>query len=304
MPGERKKVVSVSLGSSKRDSKVEIEMMGIPFILQRVGTDGDFERAKNLIRDLDGEVDAIGLGGIDLYLVTGIKRYVVKDAKKLADVAKVTPVVDGAFLKHALEREAILQLQREGLVDFKGMKVLQVSAVDRIGMASALGSLAKEIVYGDLMFAFGFPIPMRSMRAVNFLGFLFLPLICRLPFKMLYPTGAEQEKPGKPRFPQYFQWADLIAGDFHYIRRYAPPELPGKIVLTNTTTPADVEWLRQKGVKMLITTTPAIQGRSLGVNVWEGVVVSLLGKRAEEISEEEYIETMRKIGWAPRVEML
>lgn len=302
MPGKR--VVSVSLGSSKRDSRVEIELAGIPYVMERVGTDGDFQKALSLIRELDGKVDAIGLGGIDLYLITGWKKYIIRDAKKLADAAKLTPITDGAFLKLVLEKEAITLLQTRGIVDFKKAKVLQITAVDRFGMASALASLAKEIVFGDLMFSFGIPLPMRSMRAVNILGFLFLPFICRLPFKMLYPTGAEQEKPGEPKFGRFFQWADVIAGDFHYIRRYSPPELPGKIVITNTTTVNDVELLRRKGVKMLITTTPAIQGRSFGVNVWEGAVVSFLGKPAAEISEEEYLEVMYSFGWQPRVEVL
>lgn len=302
MPGKR--VVSVSLGSSKRDSRVEIELAGVPYIMERIGTDGDFQKALSLIREIDGKVDAIGLGGIDLYLITGWKKYIIRDAKKLADAAKVTPITDGAFLKLVLEKEAIMSLQNQGVVNFKEAKVLQITAVDRFGMASALASLAKEIVFGDLMFAFGVRIPMRSIRAVNILGFLFLPFICRLPFKMLYPTGAEQEKPPKPKFAEFFQWADVIAGDFHYIRRYSPPELPGKIVITNTTTVQDVDYLKQKGVKMLITTTPAIQGRSFGVNVWEGAVVSYLGKPADAISEEEYLEVMRSFGWQPRVEVL
>lgn len=297
-------MVSVSLGSSKRDSRVEIELAGIPYVMERIGTDGNFQKALSLIKQLDGKVDAIGLGGIDLYLVTGWKRYVIRDAKRLADAAKVTPVVDGAFLKLALEKEAIMTLQNEGVVDFRRSRVLQITAVDRFGMASALASLAKEIVFGDLMFAFGVRVPMRSIRAVNILGFLFLPFICRLPFKMLYPTGEQQEKPSKPKFVEFFQWADVIAGDFHYIRRYSPPELPGKIVITNTTTVEDVEFLRRKGVKMLITTTPAIKGRSFGVNVWEGAVVSYLGKPADAISEEEYLRVMRSFGWQPRVEVL
>ncbi len=301
MPGKR--VVSVSLGSSKRDSRVEIELAGIPYVMERIGTDGDFQKAISLIRELDGKVDAIGLGGIDLYLITGWKKYIIRDAKKLADAAKVTPITDGAFLKLVLEKEAIKSLQNQDIVNFKEAKVLQITAVDRFGMASALASLAKQIVFGDLMFAFGVRLPMRSLRAVNILGFLFLPIICRLPFKMLYPTGEAQEKPPKPKFVEFFQWADVIAGDFHYIKRYSPPELPGKIVITNTTTVEDVELLRQKGVKILITTTPAIQGRSFGVNVWEGAVVSFLGKPADAISEEEYLEVMRSFGWKPRVEV-
>ena len=32
-----------------------------------------------------------------------------------------------------------------------------------------------------------------------------------------------------PRHGKYYAWADVIAGDFHYIRRNMPPDLRGKI---------------------------------------------------------------------------
>ena len=73
-----KKVVSVSLGSSKRDHKVIANMAGEEFEISRVGTDGDFERALSVIGELDGNVDAIGLGGIDVYLYAGDTRYAIQ----------------------------------------------------------------------------------------------------------------------------------------------------------------------------------------------------------------------------------
>jgi hypothetical protein len=95
-----KRVVSVSLGSSRRDSVAEVEVLGEKVVLERRGTDGDFQGAICLIRELDGKVDAIGLGGIDLYLVAGGRRYAIRDAQKLKEAAKKTPVVDGSGLKH------------------------------------------------------------------------------------------------------------------------------------------------------------------------------------------------------------
>jgi len=41
--------------------------------------------------------------------------------------------------------------------------------------------------------------------------------------------------------------------------------------LTNTTTSENVEELKKRGVSLLITTTPVIEGRSFGTNVLEGV---------------------------------
>ena len=44
-------------------------------------------------------------------------------------------------------------------------------------------------------------------------------------------------------------WATVIAGDCHYIKRYMPARLDGKVICTNTTTAEDVEQFRRAGVR-------------------------------------------------------
>jgi len=72
------------------------------------------------------------------------------------------------------------------------------------------------------------------------LGRALLPIITRLPFQLIYPTGEKQDKTS-PKQRRWLEWADIIAGDFHYIRRNLPDNLEGKVVLTNTTTEEDRE---------------------------------------------------------------
>jgi hypothetical protein len=99
-----------------------------------------------------------------------------------------------------------------------------------------------------------------------------------------------------------YRWAEVIAGDFHLIRRYMPPQLPGKVVLTNTVTAADVEDLRRRGVALLVTTTPEMGGRSFGTNVIEAVLVAASGRRPEELRPEDYLDWMQRAGFQARVE--
>jgi hypothetical protein len=74
---------------------VETEFMGETFKIERIGTDGNWNDAVNLIRRLDGKVDAFGMGGISLFIYAGDKKYVLRDAKKLLNEARKTPMVDG-----------------------------------------------------------------------------------------------------------------------------------------------------------------------------------------------------------------
>jgi len=302
-----KRVVSVSLGSARGDKTVRTTLLGEEFEISRIGTNGDMARFAELVREFDGKVDAIGLGGIDLYLVTGRRRYVVRDAARLARNAKVTPVVDGSGIKNTLERETVEWLQREGVIDFSTKNVLVVAAVDRFGMGEAIGRLAKSVVYGDLMFAVGVPIPMRSWTTIRILGFLFLPILVRLPFKWLYPTGEKQDV-NTPKYESYFRWADVIAGDYKYIGRYMPTAqsgaLRGKTVITNTLTQADIEDLAARGVDLVVTSTKEFDGRTFATNIVEGIIVTLAGKRPEEMSPQDYMDVLCKLDWQPTVRKL
>ncbi len=301
-----KKVVSVSLGSSRGDFSVRACYLDQEFEISRVGVNGDLTAYAGKLRDLDGKVDAIGLGGIDMYIFAGGRRYVLKDARKLAGNVSQTPVVDGSGLKNTLERRTMKMLKDEHIVDFESSNTLVVCAVDRFGMAEAVAAAGGPAVYGDLMFNLGLPFPVRSFANVRTLAAVLLPVITRLPFTWIYPTGEKQDK-SVPKFGWAYSWADIIVGDGHLIKRHMPAEpgsLTGKTIITNTTTLAFREELHARGVSRLITTTPSFQGRSPGTNVMEGVLVAATGRRPEELTVDDYNHMLDDLQWKPEVTRL
>lgn len=299
-----KRVVGISLGSSKRDGKYSVEILSEEFEISRIGTDGDMKRFAELMAELDGKVDAIGLGGIDRYLWVGSRRYTLRDGDRLARIAKVTPVVDGSGVKNTLERRTIEYLQSNSIVDFPGRKVLVVCATDRFGMAQAIAELTDTVIFGDLMFSVGVPIPLKSYAAVKLAANALLPIVRLVPFQWLYPTGEKQEKT-VPKYQKYYEWADVIAGDFHIIRRTMPaPEsgaLEGKVLITNTVTPADTRMMIERKIRMLVTSTPEYNGRYIATNIYEGVLVTLLDKRPEEVTVEDYDGLLKRMKWRPTI---
>ena len=290
-----KRVVSVSLGSSKRNKKSQFIFLGQEFELERIGTDGDMKRFAEMFHELDGKVDAMGVGGADIYLVAGERKYTFREIAACVSGVK-TPIVDGGGLKHTLERKAINLLQE--VVDFPREKALIVSAVDRYGMAQAIDEVCPDVVYGDLMFGVGMPIPLRSYRAVDRLGKILLPVITMLPFKWFYPTGDKQEK-RTPKFPKLWAERTFIGGDSLIILRYAPDRLDGKTILTQSVRAKDIEFFRSSGLKRLITTTPVIGGETFATNVMEAALVAYLEKA--QPTPEDYQEVLNRIGWRPDV---
>lgn len=295
-----KYILSVSLGSSKRDHAFETEFMGEMFHIERIGTDGDFARAIKLIEENDGKVDAFGMGGIDLYVYIAGKKYTIRDAKRLVAAAKKTPMVDGSGLKNTLERKCILEVQEKGIVDLKGKKVLMVCAVDRFGMAEAFEEVGAKLTLGDFIYTVGIPLPLHSLKTLRIVGGIAAPFVVKMPFDKIYPTG-EKQNDIIPKYSKYYYRADVIAGDFNYIRRYLPEKLNGQVIITNTTTRDDMILLKQRGVSKVITTTPDMGGRSFGTNVIEALMITLMKKPLDQIAPEDYYVMLNELDLKPGV---
>ena len=297
-----KRAVSVSIGSSKRDKAVEIELLGQKIRIERIGTDGDMEKAAQLFRELDGVVDAFGLGGADLGVQTDRRYYPLYSIRPIVRYVKKTPLVDGAGLKNTLEGQLAPFIDRHLGANLAGRRALITSSVDRWGMAMSFQGAGYECVFGDLMFSLGIPIPLRSVASIRLLATILMPIAGRLPFEWVYPTGEKQEV-RVPKWERYYNWASVVAGDCHYVRRHMPDHLEGKVIATNTTTPEDVELFRQAGVRHLVTSTPVFEGRSFGTNMLEAALVAVAGK-GRTLTHDELALMLGQLGMEPQLQTL
>jgi hypothetical protein len=273
-----KRAVSISIGSSKRNKQVLIELFGEQVLIERIGTDGDLEKARQLFEELDGVVDALGVGGGLLGLMVGERWYPMHSLLPLVKNVRKTPLVDGTGLKMTLERRAVFLADQTLKTRIRSRTALVMTAVDRWGMAQGALEAGYRCVFGDLLYSLSLPIPLHTERSIKMMAAMIAPIICRLPFHWVYPIGKSQEK-RKPMFPKYFDEAGVIMGDCHYIWKHMPDHLEGRVIITNTTTPDDVAFFQRCGVSYLVTTTPVYEGRSFGTNMMEAAIIAASGRK-------------------------
>jgi hypothetical protein len=300
-----KRAVSISIGSSKRNKAVMVTLLGEEISIERIGTDGDMEAAALKYRELDGKVDAFGVGGADLGLLVDDKWYRLYSVEKMVRFIKETPVVDGTGLKNSLEKKAAAFVETklgEYIQKNGGKRVFEMTGADRWGLTHGFVEAGYECTFGDFMFSLGINIPLHTEKQLKTLAAIVMPIAGRLPFEWVYPVGEKQEE-RKPKYPKWFRWGTVIAGDCHYIKRYMPDDMQGKVVVTNTTTPQDVELFKKCGVKYLVTTTPVLEGRSFGTNMMESALIALSGKK-RVLTHDEYEEMLTRLGFVPSLQEL
>lgn len=303
-----KKILSISVGSSSRDHTTRHVFLGEECELSRQGTDGDFNKAVQRYADMDGKVDAFGVGGLEFYLRVGTRRYYFRDVSRIRRAVKISKIGDGNGVKGLLERRAFAALEKylneKEDKTLKGMPALLTTAVDRYGMGEAMVDAGLDLTIGDLMFTLGLPFPVRSLSTVRLLGAILLPIITRMPFQWFYALGAEQDKPPQPKWEQYYGQAAVLGGDFIQIRQYMPDDLTGKIIVTNTTTEKNVEELKARNLHILVTVTPRLEGRSFGTNVMEATLLALMDKPQSQVTDADFLSLIDQIPLLPNIEVL
>ncbi len=270
------KICGVSLGSSARDFRAEFSLAGVDYEIQRCGTDGELAKAIDLIKSLDGRVAAIGLGGVNLAYVLGARHYPIREGTALAQAARVTPVVDGAFVKELWEPCLIRELASSGRLILRGKQVLLSSALDRYHLGVCLEQLGARVWVGDALLALKLPLLFPTVRSFALAGIAAMPLLSRLPLKFLYPLGKKQES-RKQGWNFLLHSMDVFAGDFHLINRYLPPSLTGKSLLTSTLTADDRQELARRGAAHIYPLGLTFSGRSFGANIVDALLTAAAG---------------------------
>jgi hypothetical protein len=82
-----------------------------------------------------------------------------------------------------------------------------------------------------------------------------------------------------------------------------PEDLSGQMIVTNTTTPADVALLKDRGLTYLVTTTPIFDGRSFGTNLLEAALTAYAGK-GRTLTVAELSDLLQKLEIKPTLQKL
>lgn len=106
-----------------------------------------------------------------------------------------------------------------------------------------------------------------------------------------------------PKFGKWYPWPTVVSGDCLYIKRHMPDRLDGKTIVSNTTTPADVEAFRRRGARYLVTSTPRLEGRTFGTNMMEAAPVAIAGE-SRPLATHELKEMLKQLDRKPTVQQL
>ena len=211
------------------------------------------------------------------------------------------PLYDGSYLKPLLDEMAVKKALELNLLPPR-FRALLTSYLDRPGLyESLIKAGAQKVLIGDAAFALKLPLFFSNKSFFTFLGQFTLPFLRNVPINYLYPLGEKQEK-NLPRYFKTFAKSQVVAGDFHFIRRYCP-DLTGKVVITSTLREEDLSFLKSKGALAVVGSGGNFRGISMGANLLEAFVCAYFKKKPWEITQDEYLNFLGAISYKPLVQI-
>jgi predicted amino acid dehydrogenase len=294
-----KKVVTVTLGSSKRDFEFKTEFLGQSFSVRRMGADQDTGKAWELMRRQQATADAIGLGEISDHYQVGLRTVVNKETQRLTNVVTRVPVTTGATLRRLLQVRAVRYVQKELGHYFNNNLVLFLSGMRNYDMAVALSDYTKNLSFADALFQTGAPTMLTSLEQLE-----------------LYAKGSNFMLSGKTGqmleaslagvknklVADVVTKSHVIVGTFAEIKAVGnATNLDGKTIITSAVTDERMAFFTKCKVNLVIDVSPMLFPEVVGINTIEAMILAALEKPQEEVSDDDFDEILTELHVTPRL---
>ncbi len=302
-----KKIVSVSLGSSTEDFDFQGDFLGETFQLQRIGCDGDFDKAEQLMKEYDGKVDAIGIGNVKFPYTIGPKHLTENRVQRIQELSKdiKTPVTTGAKLRKVSFEWAIRHLQFTMGNYFTNSRILLLAGMVNYNLAQILSEYTENMTFADPILEHGIPKFLNSLSDLESYAKGLHPVLKTMPGKKIASSTVPIKAWNSYILKKAMQKAFMIMVPYHdfydYLGHCTLEELGKKIVMTSTVYDDRIKFLKERGVDVIIDITPMPLDRVVDVNVLEAMVLAHLGKREEEVTNDDMLEIISEAGLEPRV---
>ncbi|MFO7558489.1 MAG: hypothetical protein R6X10_06630 [Desulfobacterales bacterium] len=303
-----KQIVNISLGPSRDDFEFETSFLNQKFLLKRIGTDGDSEKASDLLLLWNKKADGIGLGGIKFPFSIGSKKMSDKETRKLLDVAKQlkTPVTTGNILRNVGHEWSLLHTQFVyGGNYFNNARVLFFSGMVSSKIANVMSEYTENLQFADPILENGIPRLIGSIKELELYAKSVHDTMKWVPGRRFLTGAGPMRRANEFLLLQAVRKAHvLVVPHYHFYKfldDFSSEDLKGKIVITSTAYDDRIDYLKERGISTIIDTTPKILKKVVGVSILEALLFAALKIPQKKGSDDDLLEIITEMQLEPRI---
>ncbi|NOY70724.1 MAG: dehydrogenase [Deltaproteobacteria bacterium] len=303
-----KTIVNISLGPGDDDYDFTTRFMDTDFHIMRFGTNDDTEVAAELLEEWGEKADAIGLGKVQFPYFIGPKRTLEKKSEKVCRLGEqmTTPVTTGHSLRTVGHEWSIRHIQYTfGNNYFNNCRALFFSGMINTPIAEALAEYTDNLKFCDPVIENGIPKLLTSLSDLKKYATGIHDVLNWVPSKSLSNYAMPLRTYNDFIIRRAIINSSIIVVPYYnfygYLKSCGIKELSGKIVITSTAYDDRVKFLKERGVSVIIDTTPKMLEKVVGVSVLEAMIMVALGKNCETLSRDDLLEVITQLRMDPRV---
>jgi predicted amino acid dehydrogenase len=294
-----KKVVTVTLGSSKKDFEFKTTFLGQEFSVRRLGADKDSSKAWELMRRQQANADAIALSDMVDHYHVGLRTVVNKESQRLMQVVTRVPVTTGASLRRLLQVRAVRHVQKELGNYFNNNLVLFLSGMRNYDMAVALSDYTRNLSFADPVFQAGSPLLLSSLEQLELYakGKELLPDI--VPGKFLKSVLSTLKN---KIVANAVAKSHVIVGTFREIQAVSSSgNLDGKTLITSAIDDEALAFFAKHKVNLVVDVSPKLFDKVVGISTITAMILASTGKPEAELSDHDFEEIINELDIKPRL---
>ncbi|MBF0099657.1 MAG: dehydrogenase [Desulfobacterales bacterium] len=304
-----KEIVSISLGPSTTDYEFTTFFLGKPMRVRRFGTDNDVKKAMQLMHEWDQHTDVISLGDVKFPYMIGNNYLFRKDTTRLQREAKKlkTPVIMGTSLRKVAYEWTLrhINFKLGNGHYFKNSRVLFISGMFSYSMAKVMSEYTDNLIFADPVLENGLPMLLHSIKELESYANGPHQLFQWIPSKQFTDSSSIFKKLNHQLIRQAVKNSHIIVipyqNFFKHISNLYFMELGDKTVITSTAYEDRIAALKEKGVTVIIDSTPKIFQRVVAINVLEAMIIAGLEKKPNELTDDDLLEVISECRMDPRI---
>ncbi len=154
-------IVSISLGPASDDYEFETEFLGQDFFIRRLGTDGSFDAAADLLKEWDDRASIFALGGLQFPNTIGPKWALSSHSDSFNKLASQvhTPITMGSMLRNVAFEWSLRHINFKFDRFFYNARVLYLTGLAHYQIAKVMSEYTDNQSFADPVIENGIPMP-------------------------------------------------------------------------------------------------------------------------------------------------
>ena len=292
-------VVNVSLSSSERDYDEQVTFLARPFRLVRVGSDGDADTARELVRAWATQADVIALTGLREARAVGIFDGEPEVLEQVRAAAGEVPVVDGHILHDVLQEWAIRQVDNEMPGYFSNARTVVLGGVNHDRTTRVLKEFTQNLEFADPLLRFDLPATFDANPLLGLAAKAAAWPISQLPAPIKTPITSPGHKLSHALARQAARTCDVVVASFEELVGFGLEDLAGKTLISAGISAERLADLGSRGVDMVLDTVPQPFEVTVNAGVLEAMMVAVAPSE-EGLTNDDLLEMIVSAGLEAR----